>query len=101
MALLEKKYQKLIKGFVINKFRGDVKILKPGFRKLKEKTKKPVFGVIPMYDFDLPEEDSLNVKAKNIAWSKKNLDKIDQEIDKLSKMVYSNLNIKEIERIIK
>ena len=101
LALLEKKYQKLIKGFVINKFRGDVKILKPGFRKLKEKTKKPVFGVIPMYDFDLPEEDSLNVKAKNIAWSKKNLNKIDQEIDKLSKMVYSNLNIKEIERIIK
>lgn len=101
LALLEKKYQKLIKGFVINKFRGDVKILKPGFRKLKEKTKKPVLGVIPMFDFDLPEEDSLNVKAKNIAWSKKNLDKIDQEIDKLSKMVYSNLNIKEIEKIIK
>lgn len=101
LALLEKKYQKLIKGFVINKFRGDVKILKPGFRKLKEKTKKPVLGVIPMFDFDLPEEDSLNVKAKNLAWSKKNLDKIDQEIDKLSKMVYSNLNIKEIERIIK
>lgn len=101
LALLEKKYQKLIKGFVINKFRGDVKILKPGFRKLKEKTKKPVLGVIPMFDFDLPEEDSLNVKAKNLAWNKKNLDKIDQEIDKLSKMVYSNLNIKEIEKIIK
>ena len=101
LALLEKKYQKLIKGFVINKFRGDVKILKPGFRKLKEKTKKPVFGVIPMSDFDLPEEDSLNVKAKNIAWSRKNLDKIDREIDKLSKLVYSNLNIKEIERLIK
>jgi adenosylcobyric acid synthase len=54
-----------------------------------------------MSDFDLPEEDSLNVKAKNIAWNKKNLDKIDQEIDKLSKLVYSNLNIKEIERMIK
>ena len=101
LALLDKKYQKLVKGFVINKFRGDVKILNPGFRKIKEKTKKPILGVIPMSDFDLPEEDSLNVKAKNIAWSKKNLDKIDQEIDKLSKLVYSNLNIKEIERIIK
>ena len=101
LALLDKKYQKLVKGFVINKFRGDVKILNPGFRKIKEKTKKPVLGVIPMSDFDLPEEDSLNVKAKNIAWSKKNLDKIDQEIDKLSKLVSSNLNIKEIERMIK
>ncbi len=101
LALLDKKYQKLVKGFVINKFRGDVKILNPGLRKIKEKTKKPILGVIPMSDFDLPEEDSLNVKAKNIAWSKKNLDKIDHEIDKLSKLVYSNLNIKEIERMIK
>jgi adenosylcobyric acid synthase len=76
LALLDKKYQKLVKGFIINKF-------------------------IPMFDFDLPEEDSLNVKAKNIAWNKKNLDKIEQEIDKLSKLVYSNLNFKEIERMIK
>ena len=101
LALLDKKHQKLVKGFVINKFRGDTKLLKPGFRKIKEKTKKSVVGVIPMSDFDLPEEDSLNVKAKNIAWNKKNLDKIDQEINKLSKLVYSNLNMKEIERMIK
>jgi adenosylcobyric acid synthase len=101
LALLDKKYQKLVKGFIINKFRGDVKILSPGFRKIKDKTKKSVIGVIPMFDFDLPEEDSLNVKAKNIAWNKKNLDKIEQEIDKLSKLVYSNLNFKEIERMIK
>ena len=101
LALLDKKHRKLVQGFVINKFRGDKKLLKPGFRKIKEKTKKSVVGVIPMSDFDLPEEDSLNVKAKNIAWNKKNLDKIDQEIDKLSKLVYSNLNMKEIERMIK
>ena len=101
LALLDKKYQKLVKGFVINKFRGDVKILNPGIRKLKEKTKKPVLGIIPMSDFDLPEEDSLNVKAKNLVWNKKNLDKIDLEINKLSKLVNSNLNIKEIEKMIK
>jgi adenosylcobyric acid synthase len=101
LSLLDKKYQKLVKGFIINKFRGDVKILNPGFRKIKNKTKKPILGVIPMSDFDLPEEDSLNVKAKNIAWTRKNLDKIDMEIDKISKLVYSSLNFKEIERIIK
>ena len=101
LALLDTKYQKLVKGFVINKFRGDPKILKPGFRKIKEKTKKPIFGVIPMSDFDLPEEDSLNVKAKEFVWSKKNLEKIDQEIDNLSKLVYSNLDFKQIERMIK
>jgi len=100
LILLDRKHQKLVKGFVINKFRGDLKLLKPGFRKIKEKTKKSVVGVIPMSRFDLPEEDSLNVKAKNIVWNKNNLDKIDEEIDKLSKLVYSNLNMKEIERII-
>ena len=101
LELLDKKYQKLIKGFVINKFRGDVKILKPGFIKVKEKTKKPVLGVIPMSNFDLPEEDSLNANPKSIVWNKKTLDKIDHEIDKLSHIVKKNLDLKVIERMIK
>src|SRR5690606_32467991 len=44
MALLDGKYRKLVKGFVINKFRGDVTLLKPGFKKIKEKTKRSVLG---------------------------------------------------------
>lgn len=101
LSLLDKKYQKLVKGFIFNKFRGDVKILKPGFNKIKDKTKKPVLGTIPMFDFDLPEEDSLNAKPKEFTWNKKNLEKIEGEIDKLSKLVYENLNFKAIERMIK
>ena len=100
LALLDKKYQKLVKGFVINKFRGDINILKPGFVKLKQITKRPVFGVIPMTKIDLPEEDSLGVKPKPITWNKKNIEKIDREIDKLSKLVKKSLNIKAIERLI-
>ena len=100
MSLLDKRYQKLIKGFVINKFRGDINILKPGFKKIKEITKRSVLGVIPMIDIELPEEDSLSGKAKNITWNKKNLDKIENEIDKISKLVNSNLNITEIEGMI-
>lgn len=100
MSLLDKKYQELVKGFVINKFRGDINILKPGFKKIKEITKRSVLGTIPMIDLNLPEEDSLNGNAKNIVWNKKNLVKIDNEIDKLSKLVKSNLNIAEIERMI-
>ena len=100
MSLLDKRHQKLIKGFVINKFRGDINILKPGFKKIKEITKHPILGTIPMFDFDLPEEDSLSGKAKNITWNKKNLDKIESEIDKLSKLVNLNLNITQIERMI-
>lgn len=100
MSLLEKKHQKLVKGFVINKFRGDIDILKPGFKKIQEITKRSILGIIPMIDLDMPEEDSLGGKAKNITWNKKNLDNIENEIDKISKLVNSNLNIKEIERMI-
>ena len=97
---MEKKYQKLVKGFIINKFRGDINILKPGFKKIKEITNRPILGTIPMINLDLPEEDSLNANAKNMTWNKKNLIKIENEIDKLSKLVKSNLNITEIERMI-
>jgi len=101
LALLDSKYKKLIKGFVINKFRGDLSVLKPGFAKLKKITGKPVLGIIPLAKFSLPEEDSLGVKAKHIRWNKTNLKKMNSEIDKLSKLVQKSLNIKEIERMIR
>jgi len=101
MALIEKKYQKLIKGFVLNKFRGDIDVLKPGFRKIKQLTKIPVLGTIPMFKLNLPEEDSLNVKAKEITWTKNNISKIDKELDKLAKIIKNNLDIKKIEMLIK
>jgi len=101
LALLDSKYKKLVKGFVINKFRGDLNVLKPGFSKLKKNTGKPVLGVIPMEKFSLPEEDSLGVKAKHIRWNKTNLKKMNSEIDKLSKLIQKSVNIKEIEKMIK
>jgi len=100
MTLIEKKYQKLVKGFVFNKFRGDIDVLKPGFQKLKNITKVPVLGTIPMITLNLPEEDSLNAKPKDIAWTKKNILKIDNELNKLAKIVKSNIDIKSIERML-
>ena len=100
MALIEKKYQKLVKGFVFNKFRGDIDVLKPGFQKLKNITKIPVMGTIPMITLNLPEEDSLNAKPKEIVWSKKNISKIDNELNKLAKTVKSNIDLKLIERML-
>ena len=101
LQLLDQKYRKLVKGFVFNKFRGDIEILKPGFRKIKQNTGKPVLGALPLAKFSLPEEDSLGVKPKAMRWSKNNIKKMDREIEKLSKLVKSNLNIKAIERLIK
>jgi len=100
MALIEKNYQKLVKGFIFNKFRGDINVLKPGFQKLKNITKIPVMGTIPLISLNLPEEDSLNVKPKDIAWTKKNISKIDDELNKLSKIVKLNIDINSIEKMI-
>ncbi|QMU53970.1 MAG: cobyric acid synthase [Nitrosopumilus sp.] len=100
MALIEKKYQKLVKGFIFNKFRGDLDVLKPGFQKLKNITKKPVLGTIPLMTLDLPEEDSLNARPKKIQWTKKNISKIDNELDRLAQIVKSNIAIKDIEKML-
>ena len=100
MALIEKNYQKLVKGFIFNKFRGDINVLKPGFQKLKNITKIPVMGTIPLISLNLPEEDSLNAKPKDIAWTKKNILKIDDELDKLSKIVKLNIDINSIEKML-
>ena len=100
MALIEKKYQKLVKGFIFNKFRGDIDVLKPGFKKLKNLTHIPVIGTIPLISLNLPEEDSLNSKPKDIIFNRKNILKIDNELDKLSKIVKSNMDINSIEKML-
>ena len=100
MNLIDKKYQKLVKGFIFNKFRGDIDVLKPGFKKLKNITKIPTFGTIPLMPLNLPEEDSLNAKPKHITWSKKNISKIDGELNKLSKIVESNIDVNSIEKML-
>ena len=59
MALLKPAHRKLVRGFLINKFRGDVTILAPAIKEVQRITKKRVIGVIPKTEFELPEEDSL------------------------------------------
>jgi adenosylcobyric acid synthase len=59
MALLKPVHRKLVKGFLINKFRGDISILAPAIKQVQKISKKRVLGVIPKIEFELPEEDSL------------------------------------------
>jgi len=56
-----------IKGFIINKFRGDIEILNPGLDMIFGKTGKPVIGVLPYaVDLGLPEEDGLALTEKRM-----------------------------------
>ena len=60
LELLTGEERGFIKGLIINKFRGDLELLKPGLELLESKAGKPVFGVIPHFrDINIPQEDSV------------------------------------------
>ena len=62
VAVLEPDDQRLISGFVVNKFRGDPALLAPGLDQLRRLTGRPTYGVIPFADeLWLDTEDSLSV----------------------------------------
>lgn len=58
--------RKLIKGIIINKFRGDMRLFEEGKRMLEELCGIPVLGIIPYYkDIYIDEEDSVSLAGKN------------------------------------
>ena len=60
VELLEADERARIRGLIINKFRGDVEILRPGLAMLEEKTQLPVLGVVPYLRVEIEDEDSLS-----------------------------------------
>jgi adenosylcobyric acid synthase len=65
LALLDADDQSLMAGFVVNKFRGDVDLLRPGLRTLEELTGRPVLGVLPWQGgLWLDSEDALALDAR-------------------------------------
>jgi len=58
MILLDQRERKRVSGIIINKFRGDVEILRPGLSMLEKIIKRPVLGVIPYMRIHIDEEDS-------------------------------------------
>ena len=63
--LLEKEERALVKGLIINKFRGDKTILDPGIRMLEERAGIPVVGVTPYLPVSLEDEDSLSQRFES------------------------------------
>jgi adenosylcobyric acid synthase len=61
LALLSESEQMRVKGFVINRFRGDIALLQSGLDWLEERTGKPVLGVLPyLYGLHLEAEDAIS-----------------------------------------
>jgi adenosylcobyric acid synthase len=64
MQLLPESLRPLVAGILINKFRGDPEIFRPGVKMIEELTGVPVIGVVPFFSIPLPSEDSLSIGDK-------------------------------------
>lgn len=59
LALLHPHEKARVKGVIINKFRGDIALLKPGLEQIEALTDVPVLGVMPWLNIDLEDEDGV------------------------------------------
>lgn len=67
IMLLPLEERKYIKGILINKFRGDIRLFESGTKTIEDLCHIPVIGVVPYYkDIHIEEEDSVALQAKNI-----------------------------------
>ncbi len=67
LALLRPEERRLVKGILINKFRGDLRLFKSGVKMLEDLCGIPILGVIPYYkDIVIEEEDSVSLATKSM-----------------------------------
>lgn len=96
--VLDKFDSNRIKGFIINKFRGDSEILNPGILEMEKRLDIPCLGIIPYRKFEIEEEDSYynGKKGKRI----ENYEKREEEYEKLAEFILENIDMNKILKII-
>ncbi len=99
IMLLTEEERKRVKGIIINKFRGDVELLKSGLVQIEELTGVPVLGVVPMLDVDIEDEDS---EADFLKYSKNKDGDIDIAVIKLPYISnFTDINALALEKNVK
>jgi len=96
--LLKPVHRALVKGFLINKFRGDVTLLAPAIKEVQKMTRKRILGIIPMIAFNLPEEDSIvgsvvgKAEVPRESWN--------WQIDLISKAIKENIDMTKMSKVV-
>ncbi|MFL6474591.1 MAG: cobyric acid synthase [Nitrososphaera sp.] len=96
--LLKPAHRALVKGFLINKFRGDITLLTPAIKEIQKITKKRILGIVPKIEFNLPEEDSLvgsvtgkaDVPRESWNW----------QIDLVAKAISGNIDMQRLSKVV-
>lgn len=87
LELLDDDEKNLVKGLVINKFRGDKNLLMPAVDFLENKTKKPVLGIIPYIEkIGIDDEDSVSLDEKMERWKDGKMESIKIAVIRLGKI---------------
>ena len=100
VMLLEPEERNRIKGFIINKFRGDITLLQSGLKMIEELTNIPVVGVIPYVELELVDEDSLVDRDKKCNHEEQTSKEEEEELTRLAKTVRDNLDMDYIYKLV-
>jgi adenosylcobyric acid synthase len=96
--LLKPAHRAMVKGFLINKFRGDITLIAPAIKEVQKMTKKRILGIIPKIEFNLPEEDSLvgsvvgKAEVPRESWN--------WQIDLIAKAIKENIDMERISKVV-
>jgi adenosylcobyric acid synthase len=98
MQLLKQAHRELVRGFLINKFRGDITLLAPAIKEVQKMTKKRILGILPKIEFNLPEEDSLvgsmtrKSDVPRESW--------DWQIDLIAKAIKESIDMERMSKVV-
>ena len=97
--LLTDEERKLVKGYIINKFRGDIGLLMPGIEMFKEHCDLSYLGTMPYVEHSIMDEDSL-VYGSDAVHKFDSYEAEEVSLNTLADIIRKNLNIEEIYRMM-
>ncbi|MDO5028471.1 MAG: cobyric acid synthase [Bacillota bacterium] len=100
VKILDPKDAARIKGFVINKFRGDKSLLDSAIKQIEDLTGIPVLGVLDYKDYSLPDEDSLVDGRDELSFASFDSEQLDQELNRLAQDLEDNLDMDKLMELI-